>query len=336
MIKKALSFALVALAIVFLSGSKVALAKGEVTLDALRHKVVEATFESEGLRYQRDLYDGTLMSYFSDGLKVFALVNRPNTSMPDAGYPVLIFGHGFHPEPKKYGISSNGEISRPGDYYRGIPERYAERGFVAITPDYRGHNRSEGIEFTKTSFLASSYYASDVLHVLSALSSLDNVDVNRIYYLGHSMGGDVGLKVLLSSNKIRAASLWSPVVATTDQQAFYYGRYYDEDKNVAVDQQKLNDYRKKIDDVYASLPAAISDKDIDAINYLDQLNTPLIIHHARGDSSVPYQWSENLVIEMSALGKEFLFYTYETENHLFKGENLNRAFERDLDFFSKH
>ena len=98
----------------------------------------------------------------------------------------------------------------------------------------------------------------------------------------------------------------------------------------------LNDYRKKIDDVYASLPVDISDKDIDAINYLDQLNTPLIIHHARRDSSVPYQWSENLVIEMSALGKEFLFYTYETENHLFKGENLNRAFERDLDFFSKH
>ena len=309
---------------------------GEVSVSALRAKEFSAVLMFEKHLYAKDAINGDLYSYLSDGLKIYALVNTPNRTVPDGGFPVLIYGHGFHPEPRKYGITNEGVVSRPGDYYRGIPERYAREGYLVITPDYRGHNISEGFEYTERNSLSSSYYASDVLHLISAIKALPNANSNRILYVGHSMGADVGLKAMLANNKIKAASLWSPAIGSTAQRALYYGRYYDDDKNVGVDKQKLTEYRKNIEDVYTNLPHAISAKDVDAINHLQYLSTPLIIHHARGDRSAPYQWAENLVVEMHALEKEFLFFAYDSNDHLFTGKNLDRAFERDLAFFSNY
>ena len=121
----------------------------------------DLTFEKELAKSEN--WDAHLMSYFSDSLKIYTLVNTPKTEAPKEGFPVVIFGHGFHPEPKKYGVSNKtGEDWRPGDYYRGIPEGYAEKGYLTVTPDYRGHNVSDGFEYTKTSYLASTYYAIDV------------------------------------------------------------------------------------------------------------------------------------------------------------------------------
>jgi dienelactone hydrolase len=308
----------------------------EVNISALREREFNAQLKFEKHLYRRDKISGDLYSYKSDGLKVYALINTPTSPMPKAGFPVLIYGHGFHPEPKNYGVTEAGVVSRPGDYYRGIPERYAQEGYLVITPDYRGHNISEGFEYTQRNSLSSSYYAVDVLHLISAIDGFANANSQRLFYAGHSMGGDVGLKALLASNKVKAASLWSPAVGTTRQRALYYGRYYDDDANAAVDKQKLREYNQTINEVYSRLPSAISPEEVDAINYLQYLDTPLIVHHSRGDSSVPYQWAENLIVEMNELDKEFLFYPYDSANHLFKGDNLETAFVRDLEFFNNH
>ena len=285
-------------------------AKDEVSIKALKAKEIRAELTFEETLYQNDFYDGTLMSYKSDDLKVFALVNRPTAVMPDAGYPVLVFGHGFHPEPKKYGVTASGEISRPGDYYRGIPESYAAKGFLALTPDYRGHNISEGFEFTKTSYLASSHYASDVLHLLAALPTLENV-----------------------------ASLWAPVVATTDEQALYYGKYYDETiapGDAKVDSATIAQYTQKIDKLYAELAIPATKQEVDPVEHLDKLTTPLIIHHARGDRSVPYSWSESFVVDLASSNKEFEFHVYDSDNHLFAEPNRQKAVDRDIAFFNRH
>lgn len=308
----------------------------EVSIAALRAKEFAATLVFEKPVYVEVGIKGDLYSYTSDGLKIYALVITPNGVVPDDGFPVLIYGHGFHPEPKKYGVTSTGVVSRPGDYYRGIPERYALEGYLVIAPDYRGHNISEGFEFTERNSLSSSYYASDVLHLISAIGAMSQTNSKKTVYAGHSMGGDVGLKALLATKKIRAASLWSPAVGSTSQRALYYGHFYDDDKNAAVNKQKFSDYRKKIDGIYADLQVDVLPRDVDAINHLEHLSTPLIIHHARGDRSVPYQWSENLVLEMNEHGKEYLFYSYDTRSHLFEGENLESAFQRDLKFFNAH
>ena len=314
------------------------LVQAEVPLSiaGLQQRTFQSKLTFEKSLVGADTYKADLWSYDSDSLKIYTLVNTPTTTKPTKGYPILIFGHGFHPAPKKYGVSTQtGKDWRPGDYYRGIPEAYAEKGYMAITPDYRGHNISDGFEYTKTSYLASTYYAIDVLHLIAALPDLKDVNIDKIYYLGHSMGGDVGLKTLLATDKIRAASLWAPVSATTWEQVLYYGKYYDKNSD-KTDNEKMTEYMSKMDAVIKNLDFPFDIDKGDAIHYIQDVKTPMIIHHARGENSVPYIWSESLAAKLFMHGKPFEFYAYESDNHLFKEENRVKAVERDIAFFEKN
>ncbi len=306
-----------------------------ISIKGLQKRIYNAKLNFEKKLEGAEKWDADLWSYYSDSLKIYALINTPKTVAPESGFPILIFGHGFHPEPKKYGVSnSTGKNWRPGDYYRGVPEGYTEKGFLTITPDYRGHNISEGFEFTQTSFLASTYYAIDVLHLIAALPDLKNVDLNNIYYMGHSMGGDVGLKMLFATNKVKAASLWAGVSGTTWEQALYYGKYYDENGGV-TDREKMKKYMTRLDSVINELSFEYNIDEGDPINYIAELNMPLIIHHGKWEQSVPYIWSESLVAALFKYNKQFEFYAYDTKNHLFKNENRKKAVERDIAFFEK-
>jgi len=288
-----------------------------ISIEGLRQTTYASTLSFEKKLVGTKKYKADLWSYQSDSLKIFTLINTPKQTT------------------KKYGVSTTtGKDWRPGDYYRGIPEAYAEKGFVAITPDYRGHNVSEGFEFTKTSYLASTYYAIDVLYLIAALSDLKNVNVEEIYYLGHSMGGDVGLKMLLATNQIKAASLWAPVAATIWEQALYYGKYYDEN-GAKTDTEKMTEYLSKMETVIEKLGFKYDMDAGDPIHFVNQLATPLIIHHSRRENSVPYMWSESLTAKLFKYNKPFEFYAYDSDKHLLEGENRLKAVERDIAFFNK-
>jgi dipeptidyl aminopeptidase/acylaminoacyl peptidase len=306
-----------------------------LSIKGLQKRDYKSTLTFEKKLENTDNYNSELVSYLSDSLKVYALVTIPKTKKPKNGYPILIFGHGNHPEPKKYGVSTKtGKDWRPGDYYRGIPEAYAKKGYLVITPDYRGHNISEGFQFTQTSYLASTYYAIDVLHLISALYQLEDGNTDNVFYLGHSMGGDVGLKILLASKQIKAASVWAGVSGSTIEQVLYYSKYYDKN-NSKVTNESIQNYKSKLNEVISNLDFEYDISSGDAINYLEDIETPLILHHAQWEASVPYQWSAALVSKLFTHNKKFEFYTYNSKNHLFKDENRAIAIQRDLDFFNK-
>ena len=304
-----------------------------ISIEGLHQRTYDASLSLEKKLQGTESYDADLYSYFSDSLKIYALVNTPKTKKAISGFHVLIFGHGFHPEPKKYGVSNKtGKDWRPGDYYRGIPEAYAEKGFLVITPDYRGHNKSDGFEYTQSSYLASSYYAIDVLHLINALPTLQNADAANIFYMGHSMGGDVGLKMLLATNKIKAASIWCGVSATVHEQAIYYGKRSDENGD-SLSPATIQKYMERVDRIVQQLGFEYDFHSGEPIHYMQNISTPLIIHHAIGDTSVPYRWSESLVAALYAHQKPFEFYSYDDDHHLFKDANRLKAVERDVVFF---
>ena len=172
-------------------------------------------------------FDARLVSYLSSGLKIHALVATPRTGRPARGFPVLVANHGHHPDPPRYGLTAQGLDARPGDYYRRIPELYASLGFLVVMPDYRGHGDSEGLEFTD-GMLESLYYTEDVLALLAGLEDLPNADPENLFMWGHSMGGEVTLRALLATDRVRGASLWSTVGGDIWDQAFYYSRYEDD------------------------------------------------------------------------------------------------------------
>jgi len=126
---------------------------------------------------------------------------------------------------------------RPGDYYRPVPELYTRAGFIVVMPDYRGHNTSEGREYAR-GLLASAYYTEDVLALLSALPGVAHADVDNVFMWGHSLGGEVTLRALLATDRVRGASLWSTVGGEIWDQAYYYSRYKDREAADGADVEK--------------------------------------------------------------------------------------------------
>ncbi len=302
----------------------------QLSIEAMRADRHTAT-----LTFERPLEDGSsfsayLVSYRSSGLKVYAMIAVPNTPKPKAGYPVLVANHGFVPSPEKYGITEEGIDSRPGDYYRDVPEIYAREGFLVVMPDYRGHNISDGFDFT-TGFLATNYYTLDVLALLSALPGLDNADLDKLFMWGHSLGGEIALRTLLVGGSIRGASLWSPVGGSLWEQAYHYSWYDSDDTTDSHDKPKarMDELSRDIDSLSFSYDPGSSEPG----QYLRFLDTPILVHHANDDGEVPYIWSELLATKLELQNKTYTFYSYESDMHFFKDELQAIAVARDVEFF---
>ena len=243
------------------------------------------------LSFERDLDDGPsftayLVSYASSGLKVHAMVAVPKGGIPADGFPVVIANHGYVPDPRKYGITAEGVDSRPGDYYRSVPELYASRGFLVVMPDYRGHNNSEGYELIEGRNAESvGAYADDVLALLPGIGEIEGADANRVYLWSHSMGGAVSMRVLLATNSISAASFWSTM---------------------------------SLDD--------LSDR-------FGEIERPVMIQHAIGDSSTDHSNSTQLAEALGAFGQTYTIHNYDSDDHFFEGGMRELAADRDAEFF---
>ncbi len=275
-------------------------------------------------------FSAHLVAYESGGLELRALVAVPHAEPPAEGYPVLVANHGHHPDPPQYGISADGRDARPGDYYRSIPALYAGHGFIVVMPDYRGHNDSEGAEFTD-GMLESAYYTEDVVALLAGLADIGEADLGNVFMWGHSMGGEVTLRALLVSTRVRGASLWSSVGGDIWDQAYYYSRYEDAHAPDGSDVPK-----RVIEELREDIAQFEPDFDMDSVEpllYLDHLRTPLIIHHAVGDRGAAYKWSERLAKELYLRSLPYEFYTYAGSAHFFDAATRAQAVERDVAFF---
>jgi len=275
-------------------------------------------------------FSSYLYSYTSAGLNIHALVAVPDEPGPDSGYPVLIANHGHHPEPPKYGITAEGIDWRPGDYYRRIPELFVAQGFMVVMPDYRGHNVSDGLEFAG-GMLESSYYSEDVLNLLAALNGLAEADLENLFMWGHSMGGEVTLRSLLATDRIKGASMWSSVGGDIWDQSYYYSRNSDP---TGFDSSEIP--KSVVGRLRCSIAALDDDFDYKAsepLLHLDHLQTPIIIQHSIEDTGAAYKWSVRLAKELYIRGHKYEFHSYPGGDHLFKDEVMEQAVERDAAFF---
>jgi dipeptidyl aminopeptidase/acylaminoacyl peptidase len=300
------------------------------TIEQLRHETFTTSLEFERALDPGPGFRAYLVSYRSAGLKVHALVAVPDGEAPPQGYPVIVANHGTHPDPPRYGFTAEGVDSRPGDYYRSVPALFTAHGFMVVMPDYRGHNSSEGGEYAR-GFLASSYFAEDVLALLSALPSLEHADTGNVFMWGHSLGGEVTLKALLATDRVRGASLWSAVGGDIWEQAYYYSTRNADDlaDGSGVAKDAVVALRGELD----ALGPAYDWRDSNALRFLACLHAPVILHHALEDRGALYDWSRRLAAELYALGKVYEFHSYPGSDHFFEGETRLRAAERDARFF---
>lgn len=181
-----------------------------MTVDELRAHAFDVTLERVHPLDAQDGFSAYLVAYEHAGLKLHAMVAVPDAPAPAAGFPVVVANHGYVPDPRRYGITSEGIDSRPGDYYRSVPGLFARRGFLTVVPDYRGHNSSEGFEYIDPQDEDSvDYYAEDVAALMSAIDQLEQADADNVFVWSHSMGGSVSMRVLMASDGVRASSFWA-------------------------------------------------------------------------------------------------------------------------------
>ena len=296
-----------------------------------------------------------LVSYQSEGLTVFGRINLPSGEIPTQGFPIVVFAHGFSPDPLDPVY-----FQRP--YYETWINAYADAGFAVIMPGYRGHgiidgDKADGSEYIDkyaNLYLTSPFYAIDVLNMMAGLSTLsskdgDNLgispqakgwlDNDNIFLSAHSMGGDVALAVLAVEKKIRAASIWAGVCADIRDVTEFYTAYEISETQLDESLETLfNEKWRMVETTAKKTPFLIDD--INALNglfYLDNLTAPIILHHGTRDTAVPDEWSVNLHQKLGELGKESKLYLYEGNNHELSLNNQYLvALERDVIFFNKN
>lgn len=268
-----------------------------------------------GSNYQR-----YIASYKSEGLKIFALLTVPNGDPPKAGWPAIIFNHGFIP-PLEY---------RTTEKYIVYTDGFSKNGYLVFKSDYRGHGNSEG---TPIGAYGGDAYTIDVLNALASIKNYPGVDKERIGMWGHSLGGFVTLRSMVVARDIKAGVIWSGVVGSYPD---LFNRWRRSSASPFPLPTGFRRWRQALVEQYGT-PERNPEfwASISANSYLSDISGPLQLHHGLADSSVPSEFSEKLFEQLQKTGKTAELYTYPGDDHNLS-QNFTIAMERSVKFFDKY
>ena len=267
-------------------------------------------------------FNSYIIHYTADGLDEYALMDIPNAQEPTGGFPVAIVDHGFI-LPNQYSTT---------DSYKAETDYFANQGYIVLKPDYRGNANSD---VTNTALMRFAYPI-DVLTLLTSLSNIPQANPNEIYIYGHSMGGEITLKVLeiASKNpqllaKIKAAVVWAPVTNLVDWFSKSHVPWLQETKN---NQDYYAATFKIMGTPETNRPLWQS---VSPINYLSSIKTPIEINHGDADGTVSVNTSIELYNELIRLHKTARLITYPGNDHNLT-QSWNKAIADTLSFFRKY
>ncbi len=263
-------------------------------------------------------FEQMIVSYRSQGLKIYALMTVPFGDPPPTGWPVIIFNHGYIP-PKEY---------RTTERYVGYVNGFARNGYIVLKPDYRGHGNSEG---RAGGAYSSPDYTIDVLNALASIQRYPLADAQNIGMWGHSMGGHITLRAMVTSKAIKAGVIWAGVVGSYSDMMYNWHA-----TPPASLSSSAHSWQHVFVDLYGD-PATNPTfwASISPITFVADLSGPLQIHHGEDDKEVPIAFSESLYEAVKAAGKEVEFYTYPGTDHNLS-QSFSTAMQRSVEFFDRY
>lgn len=279
--------------------------------------VIEDTLQS------KNGYRQYIASYQSDGNKVFGLLTVPISENANEKFPVIIFNHGYI-QPEQY---------RTTEKYVAYVDYFARNGYIVFKPDYRGHGQSEGLP---QGAYYSTAYTRDVLHAVSAIKQYERADSARIGMWGHSMGGHITLRSMVTTKDIKAGVIWGGVVASyEDMMRNWRSRqpWRPSNRESAARRPSRDELIKEFGAPDSASPFWRS---ISPIYYVKDISGPVQIHHGLADETVPWEFSESLYKALEAEEKPVEYFTYPGGDHNLSGRAFTPAIQRSLAFFDRY
>ena len=251
----------------------------------------------------------------ADGLKVPAFLFKPKGFSENKKYPAIIWIHGdgilqnrygWHPS-KNYGV------------YYAFHQYLLHKGYVVLAVDYRG-SIGYGREFMHGHFMdLGGRDCDDVIKGAEYLQALDFVDPERIGVWGLSYGGFLTLQAVISRpDMFRAAVDVAGVTDWADWAKDPDGWWIRGRMGLPEENPEL---------YHRTAP----------INFVEKIDTPLLILHGTADFNVPFYESVRLIDALVKHGKNFELMIYPGEVHYFIWNHTwEDALFRVESFFDKY
>lgn len=294
----------------------------ELTIPYLRIREYESNLGELNLVSENASYTSYLTSYDSDGFNVNGQLTIPKGERPEAGWPAIIFIHGYIP-PQNYQTLSN---------YSDYVDYFARSGYVVFKIDLRGHGESEG-EANGAYF--SGDYIIDVLSARAALQNSDFVNSNKVGLWGHSMGGNVVSRSLAAAPDIPAVVIWAGAVYTYED--FYDFQIQDSSYQPPTDDSERRRKRSELFGIHGTFNKDSEFwKKVPMTNYLSDIKGAISIHHAQNDNVVNIEYSRNLNKILDGTSIEHELIEYQAGGHNLSGFTFNQAMQNSVKFFDQH
>lgn len=267
-------------------------------------------------------YTRYVVSYMSDGLKIYGLLTVPIGQKPAGGWPVILFNHGYIP-PNSYSTIYS---------YAIMVDPLARAGYIVFKPDYRGNGNSQG---SPTQSYITPDYVTDSMNALEAIKEYKDANPNKIGVFGHSMGGNITLHELVMSHAFKAADIAAGVVGNESDLITWWNQRFATNSIVGNDldtyyiiQQMVKRYgTPKSDPSYWNT--------IDPPLFISFISEPVQIQVGTSDEDVPVNFSSSLANLLKKNNKEVTYLTYPGADHNLAPDTA-AAMAQTVDFFNTY
>ncbi len=250
-----------------------------------------------------------------DGQKIPAFLFKPRDFDPNKKYPAVIWIHGDGILQNRYGWYPSKNY---GVYY-GFHQYLLQKGYITLSVDYRG-SVGYGREFMQGHYMdLGGKDCDDVIRGAEYLKSLKYVDAERIGVWGLSYGGYLTLQAIIRQPEMFRAAINVAGVVDWNDWARDPGGWWI--------QGRMGDPEDNEELYYQRSP----------INFVDRIQTPLLILHGTEDFNVPFYETMRLIDALVKKGKKIEVMIYPGEDHYFVWRHTWRdIFQRIETFFEKY
>jgi len=252
-----------------------------------------------------DGFSRKLFKFRSEGLDLYGFMNIPEGDGP---FPIIFLLHGYV-DPGKY---------KTLDYSVRYTDALVEAGYITIHPNLRGYQPSDSGEN-----ILGIGDTVDLLNLLALVRQqsgsaglLKKADGTRIGLWGHSMGGGIVMRALIVNQEINAGLLYAAINS-------------DEELNLSHFEKdgRGND----------TVPAYASDLEkISPSSFLNEISSPISIHHGGQDDVVPIEWSRDLCDTLGDLEIEVKCNEYPDQPHTFQNSGDSTFISNMIEFFDAY